>query len=67
MHSTDQKRHEDIKNNMKKLFHNCFNIDNNTKCLLISKSAYYNDFSKIMWHWRLELWCWKFSFAIPGM
>ncbi len=33
------------------------NIDD--KCFLSSKSAYYNDFWRIMWHWRLEL----FSFA----
>jgi len=19
---------------------------------------------KIMWHWRLEKWCWKFSFTL---
>jgi len=30
-----------------------FKIDNNKKCLL-SKSAYSNDFWRIMWHWRLE-------------
>ncbi len=24
-------------------------------------------FLKIMWHWRLEKWCWKFSFAITGI
>ncbi len=28
-------------------------IDNN-KCLLNSKSAYQNDFWRIMWHWRLD-------------
>ncbi len=28
-----------------------FNIDdNNMKCFLSSKSAYYNDFWRIMWH-----------------
>ncbi len=31
--------------------HNIFSIDNNKKCFLISKSAYY-DFWRIMWHWR---------------
>ncbi len=31
-----------------------FNIDNNKKYFLRSKSAYYNDFWRIMWHWRLE-------------
>jgi len=27
-----------------------FNIDNNKKCFLSSKSAYCNDFWRIMWH-----------------
>ncbi len=32
-----------------------FNIDNNNKKLFLSNmSAYYNDFWKIMWHWRME-------------
>ncbi len=31
-----------------------FNIDNNKKCFLSSKSAYLNDFWRIMWHWRLD-------------
>ncbi len=30
--------------------------------VFLSKSAYYNDFWRIMWHWRLEEWCWKFNF-----
>jgi len=30
-----------------------FNIDNQ-KCFLSSKSAYFNHFWRIMWHWRLE-------------
>jgi len=25
------------------------------------------DFWRIMWHWRLERWCWKCSFAITGI
>ncbi len=29
-----------------------FNIDNNEKCFLSSKSAYYNDFWRIMRHWN---------------
>ncbi len=29
--------------------YNCFNIDNNNKCFLSSKLAYYNDFWRIMW------------------
>jgi len=29
-----------------------FNIDD--KCFLSSRSAYYNDFCRIMWHWRLK-------------
>ncbi len=28
----------------------------------VSWAAYQNDFCRIMWHWRLEEWCWKFSF-----
>ncbi len=31
-----------------------FNIDNNQECFLSSKSAYYYDFWRIMWHWRLQ-------------
>ncbi len=31
-----------------------FNIDKNKKCFLSSKSAYYNDFWRIMWYWRLD-------------
>ncbi len=27
-----------------------------------NKSAYY-DFWRVIWHWRLEKWCWKYSFA----
>jgi len=23
----------------------------------------WNEFWRIMWRWRLEWWCWKFSFA----
>ncbi len=38
------------------LFTSVFNIDNNKKCFLSRKSAYYNDFWRIMWHWRLVLW-----------
>ncbi len=30
---------------------------------LRSKPAYKNYFWRIMWHWRLEKWCWKFYFA----
>jgi len=30
-----------------------FNIDSN-ECFLSTKSAYYNDFWRVMWHWRLE-------------
>jgi len=30
-----------------------FNVENNNKCFLSSKSANY-DFWRIMWHWRLE-------------
>ncbi len=33
-----------------------------SKCFLSSKSVYYNDFWKIMWHWRLEKLCWIFNF-----
>jgi len=36
-----------------------FNTDNKHECLLSSKSSYYNDFWRIMWHWRLlkiQLW-----------
>jgi len=33
--------------------HNYF--DNNEKCFL--------NFWRLVWHWRLEWWCWKFSFA----
>ncbi len=29
-------------------------IDNNNRCFLGSKSAYYYDFWRITWHWRLE-------------
>ncbi len=29
------------------------NIDKNKKCFLSSRSAYENDFWRIMWHWRL--------------
>ncbi len=28
-----------------------------------SKSAYWYDFWRIIWNWRLEKWCWKYSFA----
>jgi len=45
--------------------HNCFNIDNIRTCFMSSKSAYKN-FIRIMWHWKLEKWCWKFSLAIKG-
>jgi len=31
-----------------------FNFDNDTKCFLSTKSAYYNDFWRIMWHWRFR-------------
>ncbi len=31
-----------------------FNIANNQKCFLSSKSTYYNNFWRIMWHSRLE-------------
>jgi len=31
-----------------------FNIKNNKKCFLSSKSAYSNDLWRIMWHWKLE-------------
>jgi len=31
-----------------------FNFDSKNKCYLSSKSAYFNDFWRIMWHWRLE-------------
>ncbi len=37
----------------------CFQ-HNNKKCLLSSRSAYYNDFWGIIWH------CWKFSFVNTG-
>jgi len=30
------------------------NTDNNEKSYLSSKSAYWNYFCRIMWHWRLE-------------
>jgi len=36
---------------------NVFNIDNDQKCFLSIKliaSAYYLDFWRIMWHWKLE-------------
>ncbi len=54
---------------LKKMYHSFhqnimqhfLSIDDNTKCFFSSKSVYYNDFWRIMW---LELWCWKFSFAI---
>jgi len=32
-----------------------------------TKSANSNDFWRITWHLRLELWCWKFSFDITRM
>jgi len=38
-----------------------FNIDNNQKCFLSSKSAYYYDFWRSC-GWRLEEWCWKYRF-----
>jgi len=31
-----------------------FNIDNRNTFSLSSKSAYYNNFWRIMWHWSLE-------------
>lgn len=40
-----------------------FNIINNQKCSLSSKSLYYIGFWRFMWHWKLEEWCWKFSSA----
>jgi len=39
-----------------------FNIDNIFKKILSRKLAYYNDFWRIMWCWRLEEWCWKYTF-----
>ncbi len=33
--------------------HDVFNIDNNKKCFLSTKSANKTDFWKIMWHWRI--------------
>ncbi len=32
-----------------------FNIDNNQKCFPSSKSAYLNDFWRIIWHWNFSL------------
>jgi len=43
-----------------------FIIDDNKKCSLSSKSAYYNVFWRITWHWKLQYWCWKFSFTLQG-
>ncbi len=42
-----------------------FNVDNNKKCFLSSKSAYYNDFCRNMWHWSNG--CWNFSCINPGI
>jgi len=41
-----------------------FNTDD-SKYFLSTKSEYYNDFSRIMWHWRLEKWCW--NSALPSL
>jgi len=37
-------------------------VEKNRKYLLGTKSLYWYDFWRIVWHWRLELCCWKFSF-----
>ncbi len=50
-----------LKNKMHHSFHKnitVFNIDNNQKCFLNSKSAYYND----IWRSRDTEDCWKYSF-----
>jgi len=39
-----------------------FNTDNNQKCFIRIPSLYQSDFWRVMWHWRLEWWCWKCSF-----
>ncbi len=39
-------------------------IDNNQKCFLNSKAAYYYDFWRIMWLCRLALWRCKYSFDL---
>ncbi len=39
----------------------CSTIDNNNKSVLSSKSAYYNGFWRIMWHWSLEKLYWKYA------
>ncbi len=52
-----------VKESWKKMYHGfhktlgsktVFNIDNNKECFFSIKSAYYNDFWRIMWHWRLQ-------------
>ncbi len=40
-----------LHNNFKQ---NCFQCWQYKKCFLSSKSANYNDFWRIMWHWRLD-------------
>jgi len=46
-----------------------FSVSNTVKAvvlifqLICCKPAYYNDFWRTMWHWRMEI-MWKFSFAI---
>ncbi len=48
-----------VKESWKKNYHSfrstiVFNINNKKKCFLSRKLAYYNDFWRIVWHWRLE-------------
>ncbi len=47
------------------LYNAVFNINNNKKCFLNSKTAYWNDFWRIMWHRSLELL--KIQLCITGI
>ncbi len=47
---------------MTNLINHKFNIKNKKCFFLSTKSAYNNDFWRIMWHWRNS--CWEYSFAI---
>jgi len=40
-----------------------FKIDNDKKCFLSSKSAYYYDFWRVMWHWEWS----KVELCITGI
>ncbi len=61
-----------IKESWKISFHKNIKIDNNInidsnkkKSFLSTKSASYNDFWSIMWHWSNG--CYKFGFALTGI